>query len=200
MVVTDECSRVRVAGPHCDEHRCWHGRGSGERLRLCSAVSLPTSPIAPCLYAPHSCCPSPTCPDASHSHSPPTPPQSFSNLRSRGSGLCDIAVLVVDLMHGLEQQTRESIKLLRMRKTPFIIALNKVDRLYGWEAKKDAPIRASFGAQKQFVEEEFRNRREGVGGALTVTVGRTTECTVDEATSMVAMPAAPPGRRRLRLP
>ncbi|KAK1391916.1 Eukaryotic translation initiation factor 5B [Heracleum sosnowskyi] len=84
--------------------------------------------------------------------------ESFTNLRSRGSGLCDIAILVVDIMHGLEPQTIESLNLLRMRNTEFIVALNKVDRLYGWNTCRNAPITKAMKQQSQDVQNEFKRR------------------------------------------
>jgi translation initiation factor 5B len=84
--------------------------------------------------------------------------ESFGNLRNRGSTLCDIAILVVDLMHGLEAQTIESLKMLRKKKTPFIVALNKVDRIYGWEAHKNTPIRDTLATQNEMAMREFESR------------------------------------------
>ncbi|KAL1561545.1 photosystem II [Salvia divinorum] len=84
--------------------------------------------------------------------------ESFTKLRSRGSGLCDIAVLVVDIMHGLEPQTIESLNLLKMGNTDFVIALNKVDRLYGWKTFRNAPIGKAIRQQSKDVMSEFNRR------------------------------------------
>lgn len=62
---------------------------------------------------------------------------SFVTLRARGGALADIALLVVDITEGFMPQTLESIRILKMHKTPFVIVANKVDRIPGWRRVKD---------------------------------------------------------------
>ncbi len=57
----------------------------------------------------------------------------FSSLRKRGGSISDIAILVVDIEEGVQPQTVEAIKILKESGTPFVIALNKIDKLSSWK-------------------------------------------------------------------
>ncbi|HID18471.1 TPA: translation initiation factor IF-2, partial [Candidatus Bathyarchaeota archaeon] len=61
----------------------------------------------------------------------------FSSLRRRGGSVADIAILVVDVNEGVMPQTIESLEILRARRTPFIVAANKVDLIPGWRPPSD---------------------------------------------------------------
>lgn len=88
--------------------------------------------------------------------------ESFSNMRIRGSSLCDFAILVVDIMHGIEEQTKESIEILLNRRTPFVVALNKIDRLYQWESYPDLPVEEALSKQKDVTTNDFNARFKAV--------------------------------------
>lgn len=63
--------------------------------------------------------------------------EAFTSLRKRGGNLADIAILVVDINEGFKPQTIEAFEILRNYKTPFIIALNKIDLVNGYRVKED---------------------------------------------------------------
>jgi translation initiation factor 5B len=79
----------------------------------------------------------------------------FANLRRRGGGIADIAILVIDVLKGFEAQTYEVIEILKSRKTPFLVAVNKIDRIPGWKPYPNAPFLESYKNQNPNVKREL---------------------------------------------
>ncbi len=80
--------------------------------------------------------------------------EAFTTLRKRGGALADLAILIVDINEGFKPQTYEALNILKMYKTPFIVAANKIDKTFGWQSNKGAPFLQSFSKQPQNVQEK----------------------------------------------
>lgn len=52
----------------------------------------------------------------------------FNSMRRRGAHLTDVAVLIVAADDGVKPQTQEAIKYLKEAGTPFVVAINKIDK------------------------------------------------------------------------
>jgi len=89
----------------------------------------------------------------------------FSNLRKRGGSLADLAILVIDINEGIKPQTAEVIQILKINKTPFIIALNKIDHISGWR-KQDESLIKSIGMQAINVKQQFDEKLMTLMGSL----------------------------------
>ena len=89
----------------------------------------------------------------------------FTNLRKRGGSLADLAVLVIDITEGIKPQTAEVIQILKMNKTPFLIALNKVDKIGGW-TKQDEDLRKDIDLQPERVRQIFDEKYMTLIGSL----------------------------------
>jgi translation initiation factor 5B len=93
----------------------------------------------------------------------------FATLRVRGGSAADIAIIVVDANKGFEAQTEESIDILKRRKVPFVIALNKVDTVSGW--RKDLggdSISKAVSMQDKSVQTALDEMIYNVVGSLSV--------------------------------
>ena len=94
--------------------------------------------------------------------------EAFANLRRRGGAVADIAILVIDILRGFEAQTYECIDILRDRRTPFLVAVNKIDRIPGWKPHEDEPFIFSIKKQDKYVVEELNNRLYEIMGSFSV--------------------------------
>lgn len=82
----------------------------------------------------------------------------FTNQRVCGIDVSDIVVVVVDIFKGLEKQTIECINLLKEKKTPFVIAANKIDRIYDWSTNTNTTsIKKSLKKQKENTKRKFKD-------------------------------------------
>lgn len=91
----------------------------------------------------------------------------FTNLRKRGGSLADLAVLVIDVNEGIKPQTAEVLQILRLNKTPFIIALNKMDNISGWKMAESKLFLDSENKQALNIAENFQEKLFTLIGSLS---------------------------------
>ncbi|MGA6922644.1 MAG: translation initiation factor IF-2 [Nitrososphaeraceae archaeon] len=91
----------------------------------------------------------------------------FANLRSRGGSAADIAIVVIDANKGFEQQTFESVEILKRRKVPYVVALNKVDMITGWRRINSPYVTEQVKAQDSSVTTMLDERIYNVVGSLS---------------------------------
>jgi translation initiation factor 5B len=91
----------------------------------------------------------------------------FANLRSRGGSAADIAIVVADVNKGFEPQTYESMEILKKRKVPFVIALNKIDLISGWRQLNSPFVTDQVKAQDSSITGLLDEKIYNVVGSLS---------------------------------
>ena len=89
----------------------------------------------------------------------------FTSLRKRGGSLSDLAVLVIDINEGIKPQTAEVLQIMKHNKTPFIIALNKIDKIRGW-SRIEEEVKNNIERQPVHAKQEFDEKFYTIVGAL----------------------------------
>ncbi|MFB6088150.1 MAG: translation initiation factor IF-2 [Candidatus Aenigmatarchaeota archaeon] len=93
--------------------------------------------------------------------------EAFSTLRKRGGNIADLAILVMDINEGFENQTEESLKFLKEFQTPFVVAATKIDRIHGWIKNDNTCFVESYKKQKNSVQKKLDNKIYEIMGELS---------------------------------
>ncbi len=73
----------------------------------------------------------------------------FSSMRTITSSISHIVLVVIDIIKGLEPTHIEIIKYLKSNHIDFIVVLNKMDRIYGWNPVPKQVLKNSYAGQKK---------------------------------------------------
>ncbi|WP_321422298.1 translation initiation factor IF-2 [uncultured Methanobacterium sp.] len=92
--------------------------------------------------------------------------EAFTTLRKRGGALADLAILMVDLNEGFKPQTYEALNILKMYKTPFVVAANKMDKIYGWQTHEGESFSQTYAKQPANVQSALDNQVYELVGIL----------------------------------
>ncbi|MDO8467136.1 MAG: translation initiation factor IF-2 [bacterium] len=68
--------------------------------------------------------------------------EAFSQMKTRGAKIADVAILVVATDDSVQPQTKAAIKIIQESKTPMIVAINKIDKVAETEKVKNDLMQA----------------------------------------------------------
>ncbi|MGC8533061.1 MAG: translation initiation factor IF-2 [Candidatus Parvarchaeum sp.] len=88
--------------------------------------------------------------------------EAFVTLRRRGASIADIAILTVDITEGIQNQTIESIEILKSYKTPFLIALTKIDTIRGFYKMENSSFLDFISKQNQDYAQKLDEKVYGI--------------------------------------
>lgn len=112
----------------------------------------------------------------------------FSNMRKRGGNLADLAILVININEGIKPQTIECIEILKKYKTPFIIALNKLDLITGYRSNPQLLVLQNIQNQAENVKQSIDKKLyELVGELYKNEINAERFDRVDDYTKQIAM-------------
>ena len=75
--------------------------------------------------------------------------EAFSAIRSRGTKVADIAILVVAADESVKPQTKEAIKIIKEAEIPFVVAINKIDK----EGANPQRVKQDLATEEVLVED-----------------------------------------------